>query len=113
HISKAVPDVILAEPPYVDEAALEVARAEFDTYVQHALAEGYNAIAIPGFIEYLTFSEVGDGDDGYAADDTHVARALAMREAFGPMWERAHDLGLDVYLRTDMLTLTTPLEEYL
>src|SRR4029453_15660347 len=36
-----------------------------------------------------------------------------MRDAFGPMWQYAHDVGLDVYFRTDMLTLTTPLEEYL
>ncbi|RNB43732.1 hypothetical protein EDM22_18415, partial [Agromyces tardus] len=113
HNSKAFADVILAEAPYVDEAALEVARTEFEAYVQHALAEGYNAIAIPGFVEYLTFSEVGDGHDVYATGDPHAARALAMREAFGPMWAYAHDLGLDVYLRTDMLTLTTPLEEYL
>lgn len=113
HNSKAFADVILAEEPYIDEAALEMARAEFEEYVQHVLAEGYNAIAIPGFIEYLTFDRVGDGDDVYGADDTHVARALAMREAFGPMWQYAHDLGLDVYFRTDMLMLTTPLEEYL
>jgi len=113
HNSKAFADVILPEAPYIDEAALEVARADFETYVRHALAEGYNAIAIPGFIEYLTFSEVGDGDDVYGSGDDHVARALAMREAFGPMWEFAHDAGLRVYFRTDMLTLTTPLEAYL
>lgn len=113
HNSKAFADVILPEAPYIDEAALEVARAEFETYVQHVLAEGYNAIAIPGFIEYLTFDGVGDGDDVYGPGDTHVARAEAMRQAFGPMWEYAHDLGLKVYFRTDMLALTTPLEQYL
>lgn len=113
HNSKAFADVILAEAPYIDEPALAVARTDFEAYVRHALAEGYNAIAIPGFVEYLTFSGVGDGTEVYDADDTHVARAEAMREAFGPMWEYAHDAGLDVYFRTDMLTLTTPLEEYL
>ena len=35
------------------------------------------------------------------------------QQAFGPMWEYAHDLGLKVYFRTDMLALTTPLEKYL
>lgn len=113
HNSKAFADVILADAPYIDEAALEVARADFEAYVRHVLAEGYNAIAIPGFIEYLTFAGVGDGDDVYDADDSHVARALAMQEAFGPMWRYAHDAGLQVFFRTDMLTLTTPLEEYL
>lgn len=113
HNSKAFADVVLPEAPYIDEAALEVARAEFEAYVRHALAEGYNAIAVPGFVEYLTFSEVGDGTEVYGAGDEHVARAEAMREAFGPMWEFAHDAGLRVYFRTDMLTLTTPLEAYL
>ena len=113
HHSKAFADVMLPDAPYIDEAALEVARTEFEAYVRHVLAEGYNAIAIPGFIEYLTFSGVGDGDDVYDADDEHVARAHAMREAFGPMWEYARDAGLRVFLRTDMLALTTPLEAYL
>ena len=78
-------------------------------YAEHAVAEGYNAIAIPGFLEYVTFA----GLDVYDEDDDHVARAEAMRAAFGPIWQRVHDLGLKVYLRTDMLALTTPLEDYL
>nr|WP_246247476.1 hypothetical protein [Cellulomonas septica] len=113
HASQAFADVMLPDAPYVDAAALEVARAEFEEYVQHVLAGGSNAIAIPGFVEYVTFSGVGDGDDVYAEGDEHVARALALRDAFGPMWEYAHDLGMEVFLRTDMLALTTPLEAYL
>lgn len=113
HASQAFADVVLDEAPYVDAAALEVARAEFEEYVHHVLASGHNAIAIPGFIEYVTFSGVGDGTEVYAEDDEHVARAHAMREAFGPMWRYAHDLGMQVFFRTDMLALTTPLEDYL
>lgn len=113
HNSKAFEDVILPDAPYIDEAALEVARAEFDAYVRHLLAEGYNAVAVPGLLEYLTFSDVGDGTEIYGPDDEHVARALAMRDAFGPMWESAHDAGLKVFFRTDMLVVTTPLEAYL
>ena len=108
HNSRAFADVILAEAPYVDEAALESARKDFELYVRHTLAEGYNAIAVPGFLEYLSLEGEGVYDEG----DTHPARALAMREAFGPMWEYAHDLGMKVYFRTDMLALSTPLEEY-
>ena len=48
----------------------------------------------------------------YAADDPHRARALAMQEAFGPLLEYAHELGMKVYLRTDMLALSTPLAQY-
>ena len=36
-----------------------------------------------------------------------------MRKAFTPFWDRAEELGMKVVLRTDMLTLTTPLEQYL
>ena len=36
-----------------------------------------------------------------------------MRNAFTPFWNRAQELGMKVVLRTDMLTLTTPLEQYL
>jgi hypothetical protein len=109
HNSRAFEDVILPDAPYIDEAALEAARVEFEQYVHHVLAEGATAIAIPGFIEYLTFDELGV----YGEGDDHVARALAMQQAFGPMWQYAHDLGLRTYFRTDMLALTTPFEQYL
>ena len=109
HNSLAFEDVILPDAPYIDEAALASARVEFEQYVAHVLAEGATAIAIPGFIEYLTFDELGVYDEG----DDHVARALAMQQSFGPLWQYAHELGLKVYFRTDMLALTTPLEQYL
>ena len=66
----------------------------------------------PGFIEFVTLQGAPDGPV-YAEGDEHVARALAMREAFTPFWDRAQELGMKVVLRTDMLTLTTPLEQYL
>jgi len=109
HASRAFEDVVLPGPPYVDQDALASARADFDAFVEHALASGYNAVAFPGLVEYLTFDRV---DGVYADGDAHVAQARAMREAFAPFWKHAHDLGLRVYLRTDMLALTTPLEEY-
>ena len=113
HNSRAFEDVMLPGPPYVDQAALRRARASVMTYAHHVLAEGYDAIAIPGFLEYVTFADVGDGHAVYPSGDEHAARARAMRTAFGPIWRRLHDLGLHVYLRTDMLALTTPLQHYL
>ena len=110
HASRAFEDVILPEAPYIDEAALAEAYGEFDAFLRHVLADGYNAVAFPGFVEYVTF----DGVDGvYAEGDDHAARALALREAFTPFWDRADELGMDVFLRTDMLALTSPLEHYL
>ena len=111
--SQAFADVILPAAPYIDAAALARAHAQFEAYVDHVLAEGATAIAIPGFLEYLSFDGVGDGHAVYAAGDPHLARAAAMRAAFGPWFAQAHELGLQVYLSTDMLALDTPLEAYL
>ena len=67
--------MILDEAPYVDAAGARQRPARsVDAYVEHAVAEGYNAIAIPGFLEYVTFAEVGDGHDVYADDDARRAR---------------------------------------
>jgi len=110
HNSKAFESLMLEDATYVDATALAQARESVLAYAEHVLAEGYNTIAIPGFLEYVTFADV---PGVYDADDDHVARAEALRAAFGPIWQRLHDLGLKVYLRTDMLALTTPLEAYL
>ncbi|SDH55863.1 hypothetical protein [Microbacterium pygmaeum] len=110
HASKAFADVLLPDAPYIDQAALEAAYAEFDDYLQRVVADGYNAVAFPGFVEFVTFDDA-PGGPVYAEGDHH--RALAMRDAFGPFWDRAQDLGMKVFLRTDMLTLTTPLENSL
>ncbi|RLV55616.1 hypothetical protein D9V41_11080 [Aeromicrobium phragmitis] len=108
HASRAFDDVILPEAPYVDTDALERHRAGFERFVRQSLAHGYNAMAVPGFLEYVRF------DDLPAASDEQLrARATAMRDAFGPWWQYASERGLDVYLRTDMLALTDPLEQYL
>ncbi len=101
HASKAFADAILPGAPYVDTTALARAEASFDAYVAHVLAQGYNAIAVPGLLEYLDLPQAGQQD-----------RAAAMRAAFGPLWKRAHDLGLRVYFRTDMLTLTPQLDQW-
>lgn len=110
HYSRAFEDVILPEAPYVDRQALAEARSSILTYVRHVLAQGYNAMTVPGFLEYLTFAEL---PEIYADSPEHVARAEAMRAAFGPIWAEVDRLGMEVYLRTDMLILSGPLEEYL
>jgi len=113
HNGGAFADAILSGPPYVDQTALADDDADFRGYVANQLAEGYTGVVVPGFLEYLTFDGVGDGHEVYATGDEHVARAEAMRAGFGPMWQYADDAGMDVYLSTDMLMLSTPLQDYL
>ncbi|HET7900013.1 MAG TPA: hypothetical protein VFL59_02425 [Candidatus Nanopelagicales bacterium] len=113
HNNHAFANAILADAPYVDQAALATDAADFRAFVDHGVAQGYNALAINGFLEYLTFSGVGDGNQVYPPGDPHRERALAMRRSFGPMLEYAHTMGMELVLKTDMLALTTPLEQYL
>ncbi|WP_218826009.1 hypothetical protein [Actinomadura mexicana] len=109
----AVGPALSGRAPWVDESAVATIAAQFRQFVDHALANGYNGVVVPGFLEYVTFSGVGDGHAVYGAGDSHIARALAMREAFGPSWKYAHEMGMKVYFQTDMLALSPPLEKYL
>ena len=106
HVSDAFRDVYLAEPPYIDAEALAQAYGEWDAFLRHVVALGYTAVAWPGFIEYATLAEV------YPEGDVHLDRTRALRDAFGPFWDRAAELGVGVYLRTDMLALTPELDAF-
>ncbi|MFD7653796.1 hypothetical protein ACFV4N_07425 [Actinosynnema sp. NPDC059797] len=107
--SDVVGSAVLPDAPYVDRAAVDVIARQFRELVRHSLADGYNAVVVPGFLEYVTFDGLGVHPDG----DPHVARAEAMADAFGPVWRYAHDLGMKVYLSTDMLALSPPLRDFL
>ncbi|MGY4645542.1 hypothetical protein [Cellulomonas sp. URHB0016] len=108
-----VAGAVLPAAPWVDAQAVARIDGQFRQLVQHALREGYNGVVVPGFLEYVSFSGVGDGHDVYPAGDPHVERAAAMVKAFGPVFRYAHDMGMHVYLLTDMLAVSPPLEEYL
>ncbi|HEU5029312.1 MAG TPA: hypothetical protein VFV01_30690 [Spirillospora sp.] len=109
----AVGPALLKRAPWVDAAAAQRIGAQFRQFVDHALAYGYNAVVVPGFLEYIDFSGVGGGHAVYHAGDSHIDRARAMRAAFGPVWRYAHDMGMKVYFQTDMLALSPPLKRYL
>lgn len=113
HSSGALEDVVLAEAPYVDHEALERVRREWREYVDHVAAYGYNGVIINGFLEYVNFDRLGDGYQVYAADSPYRARHEAMKREVGAMWRYAHDMGLKVVFKSDMLALTGPLEAYL
>ncbi|WP_207938792.1 hypothetical protein [Actinomadura darangshiensis] len=104
---------LVPRAPWVDAAKAKAIGEQLRQFVDRALADGYNGVVLPGFLEYVTFSGVGDGHAVYREGDPHVARALAMRRAFGPSWKYAHEMGMKVYFQTDMLALSPPLKKYL
>ncbi|WP_291885068.1 hypothetical protein [Cellulomonas sp.] len=105
-----VAGAVLPAAPWVDAAAVARIDEQFRQLVGHALRQGYNGVVVPGFLEYVSFRDV---DGVYPAGDPHVERAQAMVEAFAPVFRYAHDMGLHVYLLTDMLAVSPPLEAYL
>ncbi|MGI5237425.1 hypothetical protein [Dactylosporangium sp. CA-139066] len=107
-----VGSALLPQVPWVDPIAVERISREFHQFVDHALAQGYNGVVVPGFLEYVTFSGVGDGHTIYPAGDSHIARAEALTAAFGPVFRYAADMGMRVYMLTDMLTVSPPLQRY-
>ncbi|GHJ44138.1 hypothetical protein Cs7R123_14800 [Catellatospora sp. TT07R-123] len=108
-----VGQALLPQAPWVDAAAVDRIAEQFRQYIDHAAAQGYNGVVLPGFLEYVTFAGVGDGHAVYPVGDSHVDRAKALVAAFGPVFRYAEDMGLKVFLLTDMLAVSPPLERYL
>ncbi|MER7456660.1 hypothetical protein [Micromonospora sp. NPDC126480] len=104
---------LLPEAPWVDADAVARIGAQFRQHVDHSVAQGYNGVVVPGFLEYVTFAKVGDGHAVYPPGDAHVDRARAMVAAFGPVFRYAEEMGVRVFLLTDMLAVSPPLEAYL
>ncbi|BCL12395.1 hypothetical protein GCM10017556_01340 [Micromonospora sagamiensis] len=108
-----VSSALLPRAPWVDAGAVARIDAQFRKFVDHSVAQGYNGIVVPGFLEYVTFAKVGDGHAVYPPGDPHVDRATAMVAAFGPVFRYAEEMGVKVFLLTDMLAVSPPLEAYL
>ena len=97
----------------MDQAQFAEVQAQFADYVHRMIAYGNNGIVIPGFLEFINFDRVGGGTAIYPADSEYRARHLALRAAYNQLINYALAMGLKVYLYTDMLALTPPLEAYL
>ncbi|MFE0591220.1 hypothetical protein [Micromonospora echinospora] len=108
-----VSPALLPRAPWVDADAVARIGAQFRQFVDYSVAQGFNGVVVPGFLEYVTFAGVGDGHAVYPAGDPHIDRARAMVAAFGPVFRYADQMGMKVFLLTDMLAVSPPLEAYL
>ncbi len=112
HNSRQFADVVLSEPPWIDPVGLERVTQEWQDYIDHIRAYGYNGVIVSGFLEYVNFDNVGDGFQVYPEDSPYRARHEAMVEQFGEMWQYADQMGMRLVFKTDMLANTGPLNDY-
>jgi hypothetical protein len=112
HVSRAYQDAIIADPPYIDTDKMADYVDQMEAYVSKMMSYGYNGIVINGFLEYVDFDTVGDGYQVYGDDSPYRPRQEALRQAFGTLFKQAHEQGMMIILKTDMLANSPPLQEY-
>ena len=109
HLEKA----IMPHPPYIDRTQFDRVESEFRAYVDLLAAKGINGLIVPFLLEFINFDRVEDGNAVYGVDDNFRRRHLALRKNFKHLFEYARLKGIDIFLYSDMVILTPPLEAYL
>ena len=105
-------DVMLVNPPFIDTLALLRERKKLGTYSGRMSRFGYNAIALPWFLEFINFDQLEDGHQVYGKESIYRQRHNALSSGIGELMHLAADSGLKTYLWTDMVALTPPLRSY-
>lgn len=104
---------ILNQAPFIDSTVFNKYYQQFQTYIDRMADLGFNAIELSGFLGYVDFDKVGNGFEIYPEHSIYRQRQAAFRKYFGLFFDYAKTQGLKVILKTDMVALTTPLEDYI
>lgn len=99
-------------PPFVDSTAVPRLYDQFIRYADSMRALGFNAVEFGGFMQLVDFDSVGAGFEVYEPESVYRRRHAATRAFFEPMYRYAERIGMGVYIRTDMVALSGPLEAY-
>jgi len=118
HDRRAFRDAILKQAPYVDASAFQRIERDWRAYVQRMREYGNNAISVPLLLEFIDFDRVTarstpPGEAVYERDSDYRARHVAVRRAFAPLFDWTARQGMQVFLESDMLTLSPPLARLL
>lgn len=105
-------EVWMAAPPYLDTAALTRECQKMELFASRMAGWGYNALSIPFFLEFINFDRVGDGYQIYGEQSPYRSRHDSLASGLRKIMKGPENLGMAPYLWTDMVALTTPLEEY-
>jgi hypothetical protein len=105
-------DVLLVHPPFIDPQAYSRERQKFSEYASKMGGFGYNAIALPWFMELVNFEKVENGQQVYENGSLYRMRHDSMAGCMAELMELADREGLGTYLLSDMVALTPPLKHY-
>jgi hypothetical protein len=109
HNSKAFHRLILDSAPYLDEAEFRRVRSDWTTYVHRMASQGNNGLVVPLFLELIGFDSLPE-----VYRRTNIkAKHQVLRQRFRDLFAIAQAAGMTIYLATDMVPLTPPLERYL
>jgi hypothetical protein len=106
-------EMMMDSSPYVNPRVFEKEKHKLALYAGRMGGFGYNALTLPFFLELVNFELLGNGFEIYDEASVHRERHNKLGQAFGDLMEVASDSGLQTYLLTDMISLTTPLKNYL
>ncbi len=113
HNQHCFEDVFLVDPPFIDTLSFSRERKKLAIYSGRMGRFGYNAIAMPWFLETVNFDLVGNGHEVYDKGSLYRSRHDSLASGIGKLMEISADSGLRTYLWTDMVALTPPLKRYL
>jgi len=114
HDRRTFREVIREDPPYIDSAAFKRVELEWRAYIDRMRGYGNNAVAVPLLLELIDFERLYldatvPGAPVYEAASPYLARHAAVRRNLGPLFDWTAQRGMQVFLDTDMLTVTPPL----
>jgi hypothetical protein len=97
-------------PPYVDQAHLANGIARACTYLEHVSRHGYTGIVIDNLAHLVGFEHTPVTI--YPWNSPYRQRAAHYRQAFGTLFDRAKQLGMQIFVTADMQWSTPPIKRY-
>jgi hypothetical protein len=98
------------EAPYIDHEQLAWGVERAHTYLEEVHQQGYTGIVIDNMAHLVTFDHAPKPI--YAAESPFRLRALAYQSAFASLFQRAVQLGMEIFVTTDMQWMTPPIEQF-
>ncbi len=100
----------LPEPPYVDQAQLDVGVERAVALLDRLRDQGYNGVVIDNLAHLVCFDAAPA--PVYPPGSPFAARARVYRAAFGRLFAAAERRGMAVFVTADMQWSTPPLRDY-